>query len=521
MAILQIDDLSFRYPEAERPTLSGVSLTVEAGEFVLLAGVSGGGKTTLLSLLKPALAPRGVQTGAILFDGQPLQALSPRTAAAAIGFVMQQPEEQTVCDTVLRELCFGAENVGMAEGVMRRRVAETADTFGMTPWLHALTSTLSGGQLQQVALASVMVLSPRLLLLDEPLSSLDPIAAGQFVEQLRMLNRDYGVTVLMATHRPDEAAACADRLVVLDGGRILFDGAPTAAADALYGHPLFEALPAPLQVCRRLGLAARPLTCRDGRLALKEVRVTAEPPSLPPCGKTVLEATSLWFRYTRHGEDVLKGASLAVRSGECLCLFGGNGSGKSTLLTCMASLRKPYRGRVSGEKAVWLPQDVRALFTAPTAREELTQTARRFGKSDEAATAVAETLGITAVWERHPLDLSGGERQLAALGMVLLSEAKVLLLDEPSRSLDVCAKARLRRVLRTLCESGTAVVMVTHDTAFAAQTATRCAMLFDGQIVCEDAPHTFFADNRFYAPPVTRMTGALSIDALGEGACVT
>lgn len=518
MAILRIDRLSFCYPDADVPTLSELSLTVEAGEFVLLSGASGSGKTTLLSLLKPALSPHGTQTGDIWFEEAPLSALSPEAAATDIGFVMQQPEEQTVCDTVLRELCFGAENVGMTADVMRRRVAETADVFGMTRWLHSLTAELSGGQLQQVALASVTVLSPKLLLLDEPTAMLDPIAAARFVEQLRMLNRDYGVTVIMATHRLDETAATADRLIVLERGRVCFDGGLPAAADALWGHPCFALLPQPLRVCRQLGLSARPLTVRDGRHALGDVTVPAPTPPAPTSGDTVLEAKELWFRYSKHGDDVLRGVSLAVRRGECVCLFGGNGSGKSTLLTCLASLKKPYRGRVSGQYAVRLPQDVRAMFTADTVREELERFAARRGCAPARVWVCCETLGIMPWLDRHPMDLSGGERQLAALALVMLADAEILLLDEPTRALDVHAKARLKRALQSLRDSGTAVVIVTHDTVFAAEVATRCALLFYGQVVCDEPPHAFFTGNRFYAPPVTRMTGALTTDALGEGA---
>lgn len=517
MASVQIRNLTFRYPTADAPTLEGLDLSVKAGEFAVLAGVSGSGKTTLLSLLKPALAPRGELSGEILLDGQPLSALSDRATATEIGFVMQEPEEQTVCDTVLRELCFGAEQSGMEQALMRRRVAETADVFGMTAWLHTLTSSLSGGQLQQVALASVTALSPQLLLLDEPLSSLDPIAARRFVEQLRMLNRDYGVTVLMATHRMEEVAEAADRLLVLDKGRLLFDGPMEKAAEALCGHPLFEALPQALQVCCRLGLAARPLTCRDGQAALRDVRYEVTPPKTVTGGDTVLEAEGLWFRYARDSEDVLKGASLAVKAGECLCLFGGNGSGKSTLLTCLASLRKPYRGRVKAKRAVWLPQDVRILFTAETVGDELCRFAAQSGKTEAEMHKITAQLGVTEVLARHPMDISGGERQLAALALVWLADADAVLLDEPSRSLDATAKARLARAVATLRDSGKAVVIATHDTAFAAEVATRCAMLFDGQTVCDEAPSAFFASNRFYVPPVTRLTGALTVAALKEG----
>ena len=517
MAIVQIRDLTFTYPSAQEPTLFRLRLSVEEGEFVVLAGVSGSGKTTLLSLLKPMLAPRGTQTGEIRFDGQPLSALSDRDAATAIGFVMQEPEEQTVCDTVCSELCFGAEQSGMEQGLMRRRVAETADVFGLTARLHALTSSLSGGQLQQVALASVMTLSPRLLLLDEPLSSLDPIAARRFVEQLRMLNREYGVTVVMATHRMEEVAEAADRLLVLENGRLFFDGPMAQAADALCGHPLFDALPQPLQVCKRLGCSVRPLTCRDGRAALEDVAVTVCPAEERAVGETVLCARELWFRYTKQGEDVLKGASLTVGAGDCLCLFGGNGSGKSTLLTCLASLRKAYRGRVNGKRTVWLPQDVRALFTAETVGEELRRFAAQNGKTEEDIRSVASRLGLTAGLSRHPMDISGGERQLAALALVWLAEADAVLLDEPSRSLDAATKARLAAAIRALTEDGKAVVIATHDTVFAAAVATRCAMLFDGQLVCDEAPTAFFTNNRFYVPPVTRMTGALTVAALKEG----
>lgn len=528
MEILALEDVSFAYPEAEVPAVSHVGLTVRQGEFVVLCGRSGCGKSTLLSLLKREIAPYGKREGVIRYRGKPIEEWDDRTAASQIGIVRQDPESQIVTDTVWHELAFGAESLGFDTAHIRRRVAETASYFGMEGDFHRKTATLSGGQKQQLALAAVMTTDPQLLLLDEPTAQLDPIAASRFIATLHKLNRELGVTVLLIEHRLEEVFPSADRVLLLDEGQLVLDAPPRRVAQLLRERPhepLREALPAAMRVFDRLGETGdSPLTVREGRAFISaryDNRITALPPSPPPPQTSaLLTLTDVFFRYERDSDDVLRGLSLTVYDREHLCLVGGNGTGKTTALRVLAGLRAPHRGKVMLEgrplrKAVQakrialLPQQPLTLFTADTVQQQLENTCRIRGLDREQTAqetqAVAKRLGIEMLTARHPHDLSGGEQQLAALALLLLSRPRVLLLDEPTKGLDAAAKCRLRELLAMLTADGLTVVTVTHDIAFAAAAANRVGLFFDGALADLDTPTAFFANNRFYTTAAARL----------------
>ena len=513
MAYLKIEHLNFTYAGASAPALEDVCLDAEQGDFVLVIGASGCGKTTLLRSLKRQIRPNGLCEGRVLLGGEALDELDERRSVAEIGYVMQDPDAQIVTDKVWHELAFGLESLGESSSVIRRRVAEIAGFFGISEWYHKSTAELSGGQKQLLNLASVMVMQPKLLILDEPTAQLDPIAAADFLAALSRIHQELGLTIVLAEHRLEDAFPPADRVVLMDGGSIRAAVTPRELCSHVSADEA-EALglPTAVRVFRALdGEGECPLTVREGKRYLSDnyaecVRALPEPDV--HTGKTVLEVKDVWFRYERNTPDVLRGVDLDVQGGELLCLLGANGAGKTTLLRVLSGSVKPYRGRVTHHKlcVAALPQNPRCLFLQSTVREDWQKTAAMAGADAEVAERLAEQFGIATIADRHPYDLSGGEIQKAAVVKLLLSEPDVLRLDEPTKGLDAASKARLADMLLALRKSGKTVVMVTHDVEFAAEHADRCAMFFDGQIVAVEPRVRFFAQNNYYTTAASRMS---------------
>lgn len=538
MELLQIENLSFRYPGAETPAVDAVSFSVHSGEFVVVCGESGCGKTTLLRLLKPELAPAGELTGTITY------AAGERTPAE-IGYVLQNPDSQIVTDKVWHELAFGLENLGVPSEVIRRRVGEMASYFGIQDWFRQKTDELSGGQKQLLNLAAVMVMQPKVLILDEPTSQLDPIAAADFIATLQKLNRELGLTILLVEHRLEEVFPIADRVLLMDHGRVLLYDAPENIGGALpAGHPMQAALPSAVRVFRALHTADRcPLTVREGRDFL-ERHFGARRGTLPEAeyrhGETVaLELKNVWFRYEKDLPDILRGTALRIYEGEIYAVLGGNGTGKTTMLNVIAGLCRAYRGRVTiGGKPIreyrgnalyrgvlaLLPQNPQTVFVRDTVRADFAEILEAHGvpKSgrEEKIRRMAEKLSIGHLLDRNPFDLSGGEGQKCALAKVLLTAPRILLLDEPTKGIDAGGKSVLREILNTLKAERITVLMVTHDVEFAAETADRCALFFDGEILSADTPPRFFGGNTFYTTAANRMARTLCPNAVTCGQVV-
>ena len=526
MAAFAIEHLTFAYPKAASPALDNVSFSVREGEFFLLCGVSGGGKSTLLRHLKSVLTPYGTRSGRVLLDGKPLETWDARTQAQRIGFVLQQPDDQLVTDKVWHELAFGLESLGTDAQTMRLRVGEMASFFGIQTWFDRSVDTLSGGQKQLLNLASVMAMHPDVLVLDEPTGQLDPIAAAEFLHTVQRLNRDLGVTVILSEHRLEDALPMADRAAVLEQGRLTALGTPDEVARALLerGSPFFAAMPTPVRVWGGVGAPGKcPLDIRAGRALLETLRPSPLPATNTPAdsdGAPLLQLRECWFRYDRDGADVLKELSLTVRAGELLAIVGGNGAGKSTALAVLAGQRRPYRGKVlqKAKRIAALCQEPRAMFVKDTVRADLEDALRtlslpaaeRQPRMDAAVAAMA----LSPLLERHPFDLSGGEQQRAAIAKLLLARPDVLLLDEPTKGMDAAFRASFGALLRALCEQGTAVVLVSHDIEFCAAYADRAALLFDGQILSEGRTRAFFAGNHFYTTAANRMARPWLPDAI-------
>ena len=522
MDTFAIHDLTFFYPGQAVPALDRLDLTVRSGEFWVLCGPSGCGKSTLLRQLKTVLAPHGHRLGEIRFEGVPLDELDQREQAARIGFVLQSPENQLVTDKVWHELAFGLESLGYDTPIIRRRVAEMASFFGIQTWFYKNVAELSGGQKQLLNLASVMAMQPSVLILDEPTSQLDPIAAADFLATLGKINRELGTTILLTEHRLEEAFPLAGRVAVLDRGRLLCTGTPSQVGAALKdaGHAMFQAMPAPMRIWAAVGDSSPcPVTVREGRDwlgrfaaahplgALPEEQRHAYPP------EAAVTARDLWFKYEKDLPDVVKGLSLTVRRGEFLALLGGNGTGKTTSLKLLSGLLQPCRGELEtvGRLGV-LPQNPQALFVKKTVREDLFELLKgrslsRAAQEEQVARAVT-LCRLEELLDRHPYDLSGGEQQRAALAKILLLEPDVLLLDEPTKGLDAGFKQALAEILQRLLRRGVAVLMVSHDIEFCARYAHRCALFFDGTIVTEGPPRAFFSGNSFYTTAANRMARA-------------
>ncbi len=505
MGIITAAGLSFEYPNGKR-ALSDVSLDISEGSFVTLCGRSGCGKSTLLRLLQPALSPHGTLSGELTFCGEPLHSLPPRRTAEEIGFVMQNPEAAIVTDKVWHELAFSLESTGVPTDVIRRRVGEMAGYFGLEDSFGCDTATLSGGQKQLLCLAAAAALHPKLLLLDEPSSMLDPIAAQGFIDALSRLNRDFGMTVVIAEHRLEELLQASDRVIVLDEGRIIADCVPRKiCAELTAEHPMMAAMPVAVRAYALSGGGdCAPLSVREGRAdarCIAAVKQLREAEKKAQHGGELLHAKELWVSFERHGRDVLKRADLSVHEGEILAILGGNGSGKTTLLKCLAGIIKPLGGRVKlkkGAACAYLPQNPCAIFTEDSVREELCSASADFE-------ALAEKFGLSGLLSCHPYDLSGGEQQRLAIAKLMLTKPDVLLLDEPTKGMDAAAKKELCRLLRGLSEEGFAAVLVTHDTELAAACADRCGLLFGGEISGIAAPQVFFSENYFYTTPARRL----------------
>ena len=527
MAHFQIQNLSFSYPAAKgKKSLDAVDLQVEKGEYVVLCGASGSGKTTLLRQLKPVLTPYGERTGEILFNGVDISQISPREQAARIGYVMQDPDDQIVTDKVWHELAFGLESIGCDQTTMRARVAEMACYFGIQSWFHKDVATLSGGQKQLLNLASVMAMQPEVLILDEPTSQLDPIAASDFLNTVRKINVELGTTVIITEHRLEDIFPYADRAVVMAGGKILANDTPGHIGKQLYAQKnhMFAAMPTPVRVFYGAdGEGDCPLTVREGRTWLSKTIPDPKVKMLPakqPEKKgeePALSLKELWFRYEKNSPDVLRGASLEVERGTLHAIVGGNGAGKSTALKAVCGVCKPYRGKVKvlgkavdrykaaelfGGCLAMLPQDPKSLFVKKTVAEDLGEMSKDAAKIAEIA-ALCEIEGLL---DSHPYDLSGGEQQRVALAKVLLTEPKVLLLDEPTKGIDSFFKEKLAEILCKLKKQGVTVVMVSHDVEFCAKYADAVSMFFDGQVLTTATPRQFFGSNSFYTTAANRMS---------------
>ncbi|MBR2547275.1 MAG: ATP-binding cassette domain-containing protein [Eubacterium sp.] len=548
METIKFDNVYFKYPLAENNALDGVTFSVNESDFIVVCGKSGCGKTTLLRHIKKSLVPYGAFSGSVTYNGCEIMDLPDRVSAAEIGFVQQNPDNQVVTDKVWHELAFGLESLGLDNATIKRRVAEMASYFNIQTWFRKDVSQLSGGQKQLMNLASIMAMQPQVLVLDEPTSQLDPIAASEFLRTVQKINRDLGTTVIISEHRLEEVFTMADKVMVMDKGKVLAYDEPRKIGSMLAGnagseedkadkscdrsrHPMFYGLPAMMKIYQSIEAngSESPLTIREGRLWIDEKvgdtyregvpDATAHDAAGGSDGDPAIVVKDLWFRYDKRSQDVLRDLNVKVDKGQLFCVLGGNGVGKSTTLKVISHILKQQRGKVTvnGTLAM-LPQNPQALFTEISVEDEMMEALHDVNEPDEVKVQkvldMLDTMEISHLRKSHPYDLSGGEQQRLALGKVLLLDPEIILLDEATKGLDPFFKISLARVLKKLTEAGKTLFMVSHDIEFCAEYADTCAMFFDGGIVSVGKPHEFFPGNNFYTTSANKMARKHFPDAI-------
>lgn len=528
MEILSIKDLTFSYPNNENFALQNVNLSINSGDFVVVCGQSGSGKTTLLRMLKKEIAPHGEKQGAVYYKGENVEKLDDKISAQKIGFVFQKPDQQIVTDKVWHELAFGLESLGYDSDYIRLRVGEMANYFGITSLFRKRTTELSGGQKQLMNLASVMAMSPDVIILDEPTSQLDPITANDFITTLKKINDELGLTVIIIEHRLQEVFPIADKVAVMEDGKVICYDTPRNVCEKLSNHPMSQGFPSAVRIWQKSGSKGEcPLTVKEGR---NFINLNFSERKLPlrntiPNTEDIITLKDVFFRYEKGGNDILSGTNLSIKKGEHFCILGGNGSGKTTTLKILAGLLKPYRGKVIIDNnkmtkkttadfnrlgVAMLPQNPESVFLKSRVIDDYTELCKIKGieKSDyeDKINSVAEKLGIKDLLENHPYDLSGGEIQKCALGKVLISEPKILLLDEPTKGVDAYSKLSLSKILQEIKSDGVTIITVTHDVEFASIVADRCGLFFDGEVLSSLVPQEFFSKNNFYTTASSRIS---------------
>ena len=528
MEILSIKDLTFSYPNKENFALQNVNLSINSGDFVVVCGQSGSGKTTLLRMLKKEIAPHGEKQGAVYYKGEDVEKLDDKISAQKIGFVFQKPDQQIVTDKVWHELAFGLESLGYDSDYIRLRVGEMANYFGITSLFRKKTTELSGGQKQLMNLASVMAMSPDVIILDEPTSQLDPITANDFITTLKKINDELGLTVIIIEHRLQEVFPIADKVAVMEDGKVICYDTPRNVCEKLSNHPMSQGFPSAVRIWQKSGSKGEcPLTVKEGRNFINSNFSERKLPlrNTIPNTEDIITLKDVFFRYEKGGNDILSGTNLSIKKGEHFCILGGNGSGKTTTLKILAGLLKPYRGKVIIDNnkmtkkttadfnrlgVAMLPQNPESVFLKSRVIDDYTELCKIKGieKSDyeDKINSVAEKLGIKDLLENHPYDLSGGEIQKCALGKVLISEPKILLLDEPTKGVDAYSKLSLSKILQEIKFEGVTIITVTHDVEFASIVADRCGLFFDGEVLSSLVPQEFFSKNNFYTTASSRIS---------------
>ena len=551
MEILRVDGLKFSYPNQLKKALNNINFSIDEGDFVLICGESGCGKSTLLRHLKPELSPHGQVSGDIYYYSQKINDYSSKQLASEIGYVLQNPDSQIVTDKVWHELAFGLENMGLDTQSIRLRVAEMASFFGIQGWFRKNVNDLSGGQKQLLNLASIMAMQPKILILDEPTSQLDPIAAKDFIDTLVRINKELSTTIIMTEHNLEDIYSVCDKVIVMEDGKVICNDTNYKVADILSGdknHKMFKSLPTPSKIYNQLNgylecASKSPLTVKDCRQwlndSMDEVTITKLDDTETEINidekdrEIAIELKDIYFQYNKISEPTIRDLSFKVYKGEIYSILGGNGTGKSTTLSLVARQRKPQRGKIFinniemkkyNNKSLYennlalLPQNPQSLFVFETVKEDLEEVLILQNKDreyiDKEVKRVSKLLDIEHLLEHHPYDLSGGELQRAGMAKVMLLNPKIILLDEPTKGLDAYCKEEIGKMLMKLRDMGVTIVVVSHDIEFSARYSDRCAMFFDGSIVSEGTPKEFFLGNNFYTTVSNRIARNIFEDTL-------
>ncbi|HSR33312.1 MAG TPA: ATP-binding cassette domain-containing protein [Anaerolineae bacterium] len=524
--MIRFEHLTYRYPDSPCPVLQDFLLEINEGEFILVIGPSGAGKSTLLRCLN-GLVPHfygGTVAGQVRLDGRNPLALGPQGMADIVGFVLQDPEAQFVVDKVEDELAFALENQGLDPIVMRKRVEEALDQLNIAHLRRRSVNTLSGGERQRVAIAAVMTLQPRVLVLDEPTSQLDPQAAEEVLDTLVKLNHDLGLTVILSEHRLERVVQYVDRILYLPGS-----GQPPILDEPRAVLSQVDLNPPLITLAKTLGWSPLPLTIKEGRHFARQVtwrgeqRIRHDAPTSGTQYPVTISVQGLGYSY--NGHPALQDISLDILQGEFVALMGRNGAGKTTLLKQLVGLLKPDHGQVKiadphSQRAMdtrqaaveeiiklvgYVPQNPNALLFNDTVRQELDFTRRGHGLPPGDDGALLGTLGLTEHADRYPRDLSVGERQRVALASILVAEPQILLLDEPTRGLDYQQKSALVAFLQHEKARGRTVIMATHDVELVANCADRVVLLGDGQVVVDGPVRQVMSESLVFASQINKL----------------
>lgn len=550
MAIISCKNLTFTYSTSQKPVLRNVNLDLEQGKFYLICGKSGSGKSTLLRHMKKQLVPKGEILGEVLYNGTNVKELEEKISASEVGFVMQDIDGQIVTDKVWSELAFGLGNLGYDDKYIANRLAEVSEYFGISKWFNKRTAELSGGGKQIVSLASIIATNPKLLLLDEPTSMLDPIARKNFANLLARINKELGITIVAVEHNMQEMFDLADEIIVLDEGEIKTKKPPYELPAVLSNaeYAKYVGLPEQAEIFVSLcGTGNFPKNVFEGARWLKEnfantindaeqlnkiqqsdnekqnecaqkqdgkEGINANKASKIDTKQSVLSVKGGYFRYDKKGEDILKGVDFSLFKGEVVCIVGGNGSGKSTFISALVGANKLYSGKVivkekeKGKKfkvsAIF--QNPKSLFVEQSVREELLTMAKFLGVEKQKVEQLICDFELGGILDNHPYDISGGEVQKLAIAKALLVEPDIIVLDEPTQGVDKSVKEYLKTQLAKFKAEGKSVIIVTHDLTFASEIADRVGMFFDGKIFSLSNANDFFACNNFYTTTSALLT---------------
>lgn len=523
MAIFDIKNLTFTYSGAKSPVVDNLSLCIEQGDFCVICGKSGSGKSTLLRLLKREVSPRGEICGEILYNNMQLSKLQNEVSVSEIGFVHQDIDSQLVCDKVWKELAFGLGNLGFDDDFIAARVAEVSEYFGISKWYNRKISELSGGSKQIVSLAAVMTMKPKVLLLDEPTSMLDPIAKKNFVSILSRLNKEFGITIVMVEHNLESVFEIATQIVVLDNGRVVCKENPFSLAGKLFDNPYakyiglaeFAEIFAQFEKNKSMPLDfVSKKNWLQNKLSDIKVDGISLNNNVTNCSsnaekEVLIKADKLCFRYDKKGDDIVKDCSFALKKGEIVCIVGGNGGGKTTFINLLNGVLKSYSGRVKVDKnckIATMPQNAKGLFVENSVQDELLVCAKLLKVDKSVVHKLIESFDLGHISQNHPYDISGGEVQRLALVKLFLINPDIIILDEPTQGMDMEAKEYLKNVLVKNKNEGKGVVVVTHDLRFAASVADRVGIFFDGKILSLREAKEFFAGNSLYTTESSLLT---------------
>ena len=521
---IEIKNLTFKYAMADSSCLKNVSLNIENGDFVVVCGKSGCGKTTLLRCLKSVLTPNGDKAGEVLFENKKIEEVDERTQTMKIGFVMQNPQQQIVTDKVWHELAFGLENMGMAREEIGARIGETAEYFGIAKLYERTTNSLSGGQKQLLNLAAVMTMQPKVIILDEPTAQLDPIAAEKFIQMLHKINDELGTTVIISEHRLDQLLPVCSKAVVMKNGEILADDNSYKVADKLYNTEEFQFMPIPAQIYKESGELSEniPLTVGQGRKwienyvnqnqIIKEniakqnrlINLEYENKDKNKSAKDIaISGKNIWFRYERDGADIIKGISVNIENEQIYCILGGNGAGKSTTMNIITGYIAPTSGEVlvngidvneepeKAKKHIGYLPEIPPLYPDLRVREYLTFVAElkkvERAKRDVTVHKIMGRTGTLDVSERLIKNLSKGYKQRVGLAAAMLGDPEILILDEPTVGLDPKQIIEMRELIRDLSHHHT-ILLSSHIMQEISAVCDEIIVINEGHMIAKDTP---------------------------------